>query len=86
MKNLVIKIYRNIFRLFSNKIGSDKLTSEAAPLSFTSFIVSILMFVLIVLILKLFSTKNYFFVANQIFIFLIYLIVEFRIKKAVEKD
>lgn len=90
MKNLVFKLYRNIFIVFSKKIGSDKFTSKAAALSLTSFIVSVMVFVIIVIVLKLLTTQNYFFVVNKIFIFLIffalYLLVEFRIKKAVEKD
>ena len=90
MKDLVFKLYRNIFKIFSKRIGSDKFTSEAAALSLTSLIISSIVFAIIVLGLRVLTTQNYFFVVNKVFIFLIffaiYLIVEFRIKKAVEKN
>ena len=90
MKKIIFRLYQSIYLFFLRKIGSDKFTSKAAALSFTSFIVSILVFVLIVLVLKLLTTKNYFFILNKTFVFLmffaIYLIVEFKIKRIRDKN
>lgn len=89
MKKIIFRLYRSIYLFFLRKIGSDKFTSKAAALSWTSFGVSVIIVVFVNILLYLLFNKNYFLTLNRFvvfcFFFTIFLLAEYQIKKLVEK-
>ncbi len=89
MKKIIFRLCQSIYLFFLRRLGSDKFTSKAAALSWTSFAISVSIVVIVNILLHLLFNENYFLTLNRFvvfcFFFSIFLLVEYRIKKLLDK-